>query len=110
MTFTKQQEPATGKRKAAEEEPTPSKKVIIQPHFIENRGPYPYNQPKKYVLYTLIIVWNNEHTESVALFCWFKMSVIQVYLLYYSKVYSSDGLLWKRFVIIPHEDQVIQSI
>lgn len=38
------------------------------------------------------------------------MSVIQVYLLYYSKVYSSDGLLWKRFVIIPHEDQVIQSI
>lgn len=39
------------------------------------------------------------------------MSVIQVYLLYYSKVYSSDGLLWKKgFVIIPHEDQVIQSI
>lgn len=70
MTFTKQQELATGKRKAAEEEPTPSKKVIIQPHFIENRGPYPYNQPKKYVLYTLVIdlVWNNEHTESVALF------------------------------------------
>lgn len=40
------------------------------------------------------------------------MSVIQVYLLYYSKVYtgSSDGLLWKGFVIIPHEDQVLQSI
>lgn len=38
------------------------------------------------------------------------MSVMQVYLLYYSKVYSSDSLLWKRFVIIPHEDQVIQSI
>lgn len=110
MTFTKQQEPATGKRKAAEEEPTASKKVIIQPHFIENRGPYPYNQPKKYVPYTFIVVYNNEHTESVAVFCWFKMSVIQVYLLYYSKVYSSDGLLWKGFVIIPHEDQVIQSI
>lgn len=47
LTFPKQQEPTTGKRKAAEEEPTASKKVIVQPHFIENRGPYPYNQPKK---------------------------------------------------------------
>lgn len=56
LTFTKQQEPATGKRKAAEEEPTASKKVTIQPHFIENRGPYPYNQPKKYVLYNFKVV------------------------------------------------------
>ncbi|XP_062579933.1 RNA helicase aquarius-like [Saccostrea cucullata] len=47
LTFPKQQESTTGKRKAAEEEPSAPKKIIVQPHVIENRGPYPYNQPKK---------------------------------------------------------------
>jgi hypothetical protein len=47
LTFPKQQEPTTGKRKAVEEEPSPPKKIIVHPHVIENRGPYPYNQPKK---------------------------------------------------------------
>lgn len=48
LTFPKQQEPVTAKRKAVEEEPSPPKKIIVHPHVIENRGPYPYNQPRKY--------------------------------------------------------------
>ena len=37
----------TRKRKADKDEPvTEKKEIIVEPHMIPNRGPYPYNKPK----------------------------------------------------------------
>ena len=44
LTFTD----VAGKRKAEDSTPPPEEKtIIVEPHIIPNRGPYPYNQPKK---------------------------------------------------------------
>lgn len=39
------------KRKANEEEKQDEEDLtlVVEPHVIPNRGPYPYNQPKRYV-------------------------------------------------------------
>ncbi|XP_069126359.1 LOW QUALITY PROTEIN: RNA helicase aquarius-like [Argopecten irradians] len=41
------EEEVTGKRKADTEETKVKKQIMVEPHTIPNRGPYPYNQPKK---------------------------------------------------------------
>ena len=42
-----EEKPDAGKRKEGEEEPVPVKKVYIEPHVIENRGPYTYSEPRR---------------------------------------------------------------
>lgn len=43
---------ATKKRKldsSDEPETAPKMELLVEPHVIPNRGPYPYNQPKRFV-------------------------------------------------------------
>ncbi|KAL3868820.1 hypothetical protein ACJMK2_041579 [Sinanodonta woodiana] len=48
LEFLEDEMPKSSKRKEGEEEPSGSqKRIIAEPHTIPNRGPYPYNQPKK---------------------------------------------------------------
>ncbi|XP_013384354.1 intron-binding protein aquarius-like [Lingula anatina] len=37
----------SGKKKADEEEEVPENTILVEPHVIPNRGPYPYSQPKR---------------------------------------------------------------
>ena len=37
------------RKKAEEEKETEKKELVVEPHVIPNRGPYPYNQPKRWV-------------------------------------------------------------
>ena len=50
LTFSDVGAPSGEKRKRDEEEKKETEKeksIIVEPHVIPNRGPYPYNQPKK---------------------------------------------------------------